>query len=123
NLMSVDCDDQIATYGNRNIADVCALIATAQAGVFRGPAGQHLNDEQARISGQAHLVSKLWGDGNRANPQRRAAHAAERDQVIQYRLRSVNRDGKTDTGALPNTRGDQSIDARSEEHTSELQSR
>src|SRR2546430_15306888 len=51
--MSVDCDDQIATYGNRNIADVCALIATAQAGVFRGPAGQHLNDEQPRIGGQA----------------------------------------------------------------------
>ena len=109
--MSVDCDDQIATYGNRNIADVCALIATAQAGVFRGPAGQHLNDEQPRIGGQAHLVGKLGSYGNRAHPQRGTAHAAERDQVIQYRLRSVNRDGKTDTSALPNIRCDQSIDA------------
>ena len=110
-FFAIDGDDEIAAHHDRHVAEIGALVAAVQAGTVGGASGDHLDDQQAVIGGQAHLIGEIGVDGNGAHAQRRTPHAAQRDEVIQHSLGGVDGNGKADAGALPDVRSDQGVDA------------
>src|SRR5205814_2841300 len=44
-ILSIDADNQIPTQHDRNIPDICALIAATQSGALRRSARHYLHDE------------------------------------------------------------------------------
>src|SRR5437870_7112259 len=105
----INRDNQVSAEHDRDIRDVGALTSSTQAGTFRSATGNHLNNQQSVISGQAHLFGELGSDGNRAHAQGGPAHTAQRHQVVEHGLRSVNRNREADARTLPHAGGDHGI--------------
>ena len=87
-----------------------AIVAAVESGAVGGSARHHLHDQQAVASGQSHLFRKFRGDRNRAHAQSRTPYPPQSDQIIQHRFRRVHRNGKADSGALPDVRCDHGVD-------------
>src|SRR5438552_1322331 len=105
----INRDDQVSAEHDRDIREVCTLTSSAQAGTFRSATGNHLNNQQSVISGQAHLFGELRSDGNGAHAQGGPPHTAQCHQVVEHGLRSVNRNGEADARTLPHAGGDHCI--------------
>src|SRR5215472_12622907 len=49
NLVAIDRDDEVSAEHDRNVADVCLLIAATQSGTIGGSTGRGLYDQHAVI--------------------------------------------------------------------------
>src|SRR5579885_286415 len=110
-VVAVDGDDEVSSQHDGNVPQVGAFAPPTQPGAFRGAAGEHLDDEEAEVDGQPHLLGQFGADGDGLDAERRAPHASQGDQVIENGLGGVDRDGKANAGVLADIGEDHGIDA------------
>src|SRR6185312_7998460 len=99
-VVAVNADDEVSTEPDGNISQICRLVPAAKTGALGGSAWLHADDEESVVGFQTHLLCQVGINGDGAHAERGAAHSAERHKVIDDGFGGVNRNGKTDSGAL-----------------------
>ncbi len=110
-FVAVDGDNEIAADHDGHVAEIGTLVAAVQSGAIGGASGNDLNDQQAVVGRQTHLIGEVGVDGNGAYTERGTPHAAQGDEVVENSFGSVDGNGKADAGALADVGGDQGVDA------------
>src|SRR5260370_12483774 len=100
NIFAVNGNNKISTQHDLHVAQVGALGAAAQSGTVSGAAGDNLQNQHAMLGSQAHLVSKFGADGQRGHAQRRPAHCADSDQVVEHGLGGIDGNREAQAGTL-----------------------
>ena len=110
-VFAVDRDDQVAAQHDRDVAQVRAFVATAQAGALGGPPGETLTISKPKSTGRPICSASSGPIGDGRDAQCRAAHPAERDQVVQHGLGGVDGDGEADARILADAGKNHGVDA------------
>src|SRR6185437_4963606 len=103
--IAINGDDQITANRNGCVPQKSAFRPAAQAGSLRSAALHDLDDEQAGISSEAHLIGKIQPNWQSPHAQRGIAGMTEMYQVVQNSLGRIDGNGKADAGALLRSAG------------------
>jgi hypothetical protein len=109
-VLAIDGNNQVPAQHDGDVAQITALTATAQSRAVGGATRYHLHYQESRVAGQPHLVRQLRCDGDGAHAQRGPPHPAQGHQIVQYGLRRIDGNGKSDASTLPHARSNHGVD-------------